>query len=90
MTPMEPSRLSKAAESLNVHSSINPEVPDFAKTHQTPKPSHKLNGTPGFKDGQLVDQSCAKVSSGPSSIGSTRGDMGVTRCSEMQPSSSGL
>lgn len=83
MTQGEPSKASKGQESCLMSSSINPEVGEFYTSDQTPLPSHKLNGTQGFKDGQLGDQSCAKVSSGTPSIGSNPGDLGATRCSEL-------
>ena len=39
MTNVEASKLSKALDSSYVHSSINPEVPEFSKSTHIPKAS---------------------------------------------------
>jgi hypothetical protein len=93
MTHAEASKQAKALESSIVHSSINPEVPEFSKSNHIIKSSHKLNGSQALKDGQVIDQSCAKASpcgSGAASTGSGPGDLTTNRCSEIQPTSSGL
>lgn len=93
MTQAEASKSSKALDSSQMHSSINPEVPEYSKSSHLSKTSNKLNGSQALKDAQVQDQSCAKASplgSGPTSSGSNPGDLTTNRCSEIQPTSSGL
>ena len=93
MTQAEASKSSKALDSSQIHSSINPEVPEYSKSSHLSKTSNKLNGSQALKDAQVQDQSCAKASplgSGPTSSGSNPGDLTTNRCSEIQPTSSGL